>query len=133
MVGGGATGCEVALYLAESGSPVTIVEALPKIGMQLESMTRKVLLKTLKEKNVEIHTGFSLKAIEENGVVMNNNGNHSFIKAERVVVATGCRSDDTLYNAIKDLKYEIYRIGDCLEPRNAKAAIYEGAVIGRSI
>ncbi len=133
VVGGGATGCEVALYLAESGSPVTLIEVLPKIGMQLESMTRKVLLKTMREKNVQIHTGFSLKMIEESGIVMNKNGRELSIEAERVVVATGCRSDDTLYNAIKDCKYEVYRIGDCLEPRNAQAAIYEGAVIGRSI
>ena len=133
VVGGGATGCEVALYLAESGSPVTLIEALPRIGMQLESMTRKVLLKTMREKNVQIHTGCSLKVIEENGIVMNKNGKESSIEAERVVIAIGCRSDDTFYNAIKDLKYEVYRIGDCLEPRNAKAAIYEGAVIGRSI
>ena len=102
VVGGGATGCEVALYLAESGSPVTLIEVLPKIGMQLESMTRKVLLKTMREKNVQIHTGFSLKMIEESGIVMNKNGRELSIEAERVVVATGCRSDDTLYNAIKD-------------------------------
>ena len=133
VVGGGATGCEVALYLAESGSAVTIIEELPRIGTQLESMTRKVLLKTLIEKGVEIRTGFTLKCIEEGGIVMNGKGDESFIKTERVVMATGCRSDDTLYNTIKDLKYEVYRIGDCLEPRNAKAAIYEGAVIGRSI
>jgi NADPH-dependent 2,4-dienoyl-CoA reductase/sulfur reductase-like enzyme len=133
VVGGGATGCEVALYLAESGSPVTLIEALPRIGMQLESMTRKVLLKTMREKNVQIHTGCSLKVIEENGIVMNKDGKESSIEAERVVIAIGCRSDDTFYNAIKGLKYEVYRIGDCLEPRNAKAAIYEGAVIGRSI
>ena len=133
VVGGGATGCEVALYLAESGSPVTIIEELPRIGTQLESMTRKVLLKTLLEHNVEIRTGFGLKLIEDSGIVINGNGKDLFIETERVVMATGCRPDDTLYNTIKDLQYEIHRIGDCLEPRNAKAAIYEAAVIGRSI
>lgn len=133
VVGGGATGCEVALYLAESGSPVTIVEALPKIGMELESVTRKVLLKTLQEQRVKIQTGFSLKLIKNSGIVMNGSGKEQFMEAERVVMATGCRPDDELYSEIKDLRYEIHRIGDCLEPRNAKAAIYEGAVIGRTI
>jgi pyruvate/2-oxoglutarate dehydrogenase complex dihydrolipoamide dehydrogenase (E3) component len=133
VVGGGATGCEVALYLAESGSPVTIVEALPKIAMELESVTRKVLLKTLQEQRVKIQTGFNLKLIKNSGIVMNGSGKEQFMEAERVVMATGCRPDDVLYNEIKDLSYEIHRIGDCLEPRNAKAAIYEGAVIGRTI
>ena len=133
VVGGGATGCEVALYLAESGSPVTIIEALPRIGTALESVTRKVLLATLQDQGVEIQTGFNLKLIKNGGIVMNGNNRELFIKAERVVMATGCRTDDAFYNEIKDLGYETHRIGDCLEPRNAKAAIYEGAVIGRSI
>ena len=34
---------------------------------------------------------------------------------------------------IKALGYDVHKIGDCLEPRNAKAAIYEGAVVGRKI
>jgi 2,4-dienoyl-CoA reductase-like NADH-dependent reductase (Old Yellow Enzyme family) len=38
IIGGGATGCEAALYLSENGSPVTIVEKLPKIGMNIESV-----------------------------------------------------------------------------------------------
>jgi len=43
VIGGGATGCEVAHHLAEHGSSVTIVEQLPKIALNLESITRKVL------------------------------------------------------------------------------------------
>ncbi len=134
VVGGGATGCEVALHLAEAGSPVAIFEALPRIGAQIESITRKVLLKTLKEKNVETWAGFSLTRIEDRGIVVNRNGRESFMEAERVVMATGCQPDDALFHSLQDLDYyEIYRIGDCLEPRTAKAAIYEGAVLGRSI
>ena len=55
------------------------------------------------------------------------------IEAERVILATGTRPCNHLYQKAKSLGYEIHRIGDCLEARNAKAAIYEGAVLGRSI
>jgi NADPH-dependent 2,4-dienoyl-CoA reductase/sulfur reductase-like enzyme len=57
VVGGGATGCEVAHHLAENNCPVTIVEQLPKLAPQLESITRKVLLKKLRDFQVRFKTG----------------------------------------------------------------------------
>jgi len=134
IVGGGATGSEVALHLTDLGCTVTIVEMLPKVGQQLESMTRKVLLQRLNSRGVEILTETSLRRVEDKGVfVADKEGNERFIEADRVIVAIGTKPDNTLYDQIKSKGYEIYRIGDCLEPRNAKAAIYEGAVLGRSI
>lgn len=134
VVGGGPTGCEVALHLVQHGCPVTIVEMLPKIGMALESMTRKVLLGELKAKNVKIMTECRLLRVEENGaVVVAKDGRDFFIEADRVVFAIGSRPDNSLYEKIKTSRYEIHQIGDCLEPRSAKQAIYEGAVLGRSI
>ena len=55
------------------------------------------------------------------------------IEAERVILATGTRPCNHLYQKAKSPGYEIHRIGDCLEVRNTKAAIYEGAVLGRSL
>jgi len=134
VIGGGAIGCEVALHLSENGRQVTIVEMLPQIGAQLESMTKKLLIRKLKDNGVEIKTGFRLSKVEDNGVVVaDNNDKEVFIEADDVVIAVGSRPDDSLYNQIKTLGYEIHQIGDCLEPRSAKSAIYEGGVLGRSI
>ncbi|MEE9611080.1 MAG: FAD-dependent oxidoreductase [Desulfatiglandales bacterium] len=134
VVGGGAAGCEVAHHLSDNGCPVTIVEQLPRIGGRLESITRKVLLGKLKEKGVRFMTGHKLTKVEDNGVrVVADDGKELFIEAESVVIAVGNNPDDRLYEQIKSLGITIYQIGDCLEPRSAKAAIYEGAVIGRAI
>jgi len=134
MIGGGATGSEVALHLADQGCSVTIVEVLPKVGLQLESMTRKVLLQRLKSRGVRILTETKLQQVKDNGViVVGKEGKETFLEADRVVVAIGTKPDNLLYEQIKSKGYEIHRIGDCLEPRSAKAAIYEGAVLGRSI
>jgi 2-enoate reductase len=133
VVGGGPTGCEVALHLAESGSKVIIVEMLSKIGNGLESITRKVLLNKLIEHNVRFLTDSVLERIEDNGVWVKSKGKEEFIPAERVIISIGNRPDTRLYEQIKDMKYEIYQIGDCLEPRSAKTAIYEGTVLGLSI
>lgn len=133
VIGGGAIGCEVALHLSEKGHQVTIVEMLPKVGAQLESMTKKLFIGKLMDNSVAIKTGFKLTRVENNGVVVANEKEEVFIEAEAVVIAVGSRPDDRLYRQIKDLGYEIHQIGDCLEPRSAKAAIYEGGVLGRSI
>lgn len=134
IIGGGPTGCEVAYHLSSGGSQVTIVEMLPKIANGLESMTKKILLKKLKERNVRIKTECRLKRVNPKGVwIENKDGHEAFIDAEKIVSAIGTRPDNRLYEQIKDLGVEIHRIGDCLEPRSAKAAIYEGGVLGRTI
>jgi 2,4-dienoyl-CoA reductase-like NADH-dependent reductase (Old Yellow Enzyme family)/thioredoxin reductase len=134
VIGGGPTGCEVALHLAEQGSKVTIVEILPEIAKNLESMTRKLLLDRIRKQNLTVLTETTLSRVEGNGVfVRNKDGEEEFLEAKRVVVAIGTRPDNTLYDQIKSLGYEIHQIGDCLEPRSAKAAILEGALLGRSI
>jgi len=134
VIGGGAIGCEVALHLSDNGCQVTIVEMLPKIGARLESMTKKLLIRKIMDNGVKVNTGFKLIRVEDNGVVVEGeNAERVFIEADAVVIAVGSRPDDRLYHQIKDLGYEIHQIGDCLKPRSAKSAIYEGAVLGRSI
>ncbi|HUU80878.1 MAG TPA: FAD-dependent oxidoreductase, partial [Acidobacteriota bacterium] len=134
VIGGGATGCELALHLSENGCPVTIVEMLPRVGERLETMTRKLLLKKLKENGVQIKTEFKLSRVEDSGVIVTGKDDEElFLEAERVVISIGNRPDNRLYDQIKPLGYEVRRIGDCLEPRSAKAAIYESAVLGRSL
>jgi pyruvate/2-oxoglutarate dehydrogenase complex dihydrolipoamide dehydrogenase (E3) component len=120
--------------LAEYGCSITVVEILPKIGSGLEAMTKKVLLQKLKTHNVQIMTETRLAQIEDDGVsVLDKDGMRLFIEAQKVIIAIGTRPDKTLYEKIKSLGYEIHQIGDCLEPRTAKVAIFESAILGRKI
>jgi pyruvate/2-oxoglutarate dehydrogenase complex dihydrolipoamide dehydrogenase (E3) component len=134
VVGGGPTGLELALYLTEQGCSVTVLEMLPKIGIGIEAITKKVILKKLKESNATFLTDTRLSKIEDNGVVVVDQENREkFIEAEKVVIAIGTKPDTKLYHKIEPLGYKIYQIGDCLEPRSAKDAIYDSAVLGRRI
>ena len=134
IIGGGATGLELALHLAEYGCTVSVVEMLAEVGSGLETMTKKIMLSKLKEAHVKIMTETKLLRIEATGaVVACNDGIEQLLEAEKVILATGTRPHNRLYKKIKSLGFEIHRIGDCLEARSAKAAIYEGAVLGRSL
>jgi len=134
VVGGGPTGCEIAFHLSEKGCRVTIVEMLSKLGSQLESMTRRILLRKLKENKVSFMTDSRVIRIQENGVIIaDKDGGQTTIPADQVVFSIGNQPEESLFNQIKSMGFEVHRIGDCLEPRSAKAAIYEGAVLGRAI
>ena len=79
-------------------------------------------------------TDTRLSKIEDYGVVVvNQNNREKFLEAEKVVIAIGTKPDTKLYDKIKALDYKIFQIGDCLEPRSAKEAIYDSAVLGRRI
>ena len=134
IIGGGSAGCEVALHLSEYGSLVTMVEMLPKIGGNLETMTKKILIQKLKEHNVQVKTESTLSRVENNGIVITDkNQKETFLETQRVVIAIGYHADHRLYDQIRSFGYETHRIGDCLEARSAKEAIYEGMVLGCSI
>jgi len=134
VIGGGPTGCEVALHLSEQGCPVTIVEMLPEIGRRLETMTRKIFLQKFKTNRVQLLTGHTLSKVVDEGVLVTGKDDKSFLVAARhVVFAVGNRPHDPLYEKLVASGYETYKIGDCLKPRSIKEAIYESAVLSRSI
>ena len=134
VIGGGATGLELALYLAENDCHVSVVEMLAKIGRSLESMTKKILLGRLKEHRVSIWNETQLVRIESKGAVVSTGDKREMlIEAEKVILATGNRPQNDLYQKVNSLGYETHLIGDCLETRSAKEAIYESAVLGRKI
>jgi len=75
-----------------------------------------------------------LEKIGENGVIVTGKDQpEQFIAADKVIIAIGTRPDNRLYEKIKSLGYQVHQVGDCLEPRNAKEAIYQSAILGRRI
>jgi hypothetical protein len=52
---------------------------------------------------------------------------------DTVVLATTPRADDALYQALRDGRRPVHRIGDCNAPRRLDHAIYEGFVGGREL
>jgi 2,4-dienoyl-CoA reductase-like NADH-dependent reductase (Old Yellow Enzyme family)/thioredoxin reductase len=134
VIGGGATGCEVAYHLSETGTPVTVVELTDKIGGDLESITKRLLLRKLKESDVEMLAGHRRLKVTADGVmVQGSDGSERKIDVQRVVVAIGIRANDSIHTAIQSLGYDTHVIGDCLQPRTAKQAIYEGTKLGLEI
>jgi 2,4-dienoyl-CoA reductase (NADPH2) len=60
-------------------------------------------------------------------------GNDVVIDCDWVVCAVQQRADDGLWRALRGAPFEVHRIGDCLAPRRAHAAVIEGERVGAAL
>ena len=138
VIGGGLIGCETALWLAQQGKNVTILEILPELmagSMPVPMMNRMMLEDLLKLNKVDIITSAHIREITDGGIrVTFANGNREeTIKADSVVIASGLESADELYEALIGRFPQFYAVGDCREARNIMGAIWDGFEVGRTI
>jgi len=137
IVGGGLVGCETALWLAQKGKKVTIVEMLEDLLMgkiPTPHMNRLMLLDLLRHYHVECITGGRLTAITPSAVLYKSKINEeSNLKADTVVLATGQEPDQTLFKALVGRKSDLYLIGDAREARNIMGAVWDAYEVARAV
>jgi len=134
VVGGGVVGCETALYLAQKGKKLTIVEVLDNVMRDIFVASRMYLLKLLGDANVEILTDTKVLEITDKGIaIADKDGKRSTLEADTVVLAVGFKPNGGLSRILKGRVPELYAIGDCIEPRKVINAIWEGFRAARLI
>jgi NADPH-dependent 2,4-dienoyl-CoA reductase/sulfur reductase-like enzyme len=126
MVGGGLIGCETALFLAEMGKKVTILEMLDEIGIDIDKIHRRSFLRRLGKAGIRVENKFKVTHISNQGVSGVRNESVEFFPSETVVLAVGMRSDKAVIEELKDKGINFHLIGDCLQPRRIKNSIEEG-------
>lgn len=135
VIGGGEVGLETAEFLAEKGIPkITVLEMLPDVGLDMESITRIDLLSRLAKLNVRLETGILVTEVTADAV----EGWDAFRRrvsypAEAVVLALGSRPINNLVPPLKDKVPEVYVIGDARTPRRIMEAAYEGMASAMSV
>jgi 2-enoate reductase len=134
VVGGGLVGCETGVYLAQNGRNVSILEILDQPARHISAANRMHLLKLLEEANVRIHTEVMVSEMMHDNLIIRNKQNRSTkLNADTVVIAVGLKPNDFLAKALKEKRGDVYLIGDCVRPRKAMDAIWEGFRIARLI
>jgi len=134
VIGGGLVGCETALYLAQKGWKLILVEMLDFLSRDSYSANYMYLLKLLSDARVEILTGVKAIEIMEKGLkIADKEGKSSLLTANTIVLAVGLRSNNKLWASLEDKMPNIYAIGDCVEPRRLYSAIWEGFRTARLI
>ncbi len=135
IVGAGLVGLETADFLIERGKEVILLEMLDMIAADTGTANRIYFEDKFSQRGVEILVGARVTIIDEDGVIYLQKGwTRKILGVDTVVLATGAKADDSLWGVLRDKKIvNVFAIGDCVKPRNAMEAIYEGSKIAREI
>ena len=136
VVGGGLIGCETALWLAQKGKKVTIVEKLPKLMPTAieHNANKELLVDMLVFNGVKIMTNTALAEVTNDGVrIVKSNLDVQPLSCSTVVLAVGLTPKSALEEVLTQKKYRVHKVGDCQEPRLILNAIWDGYRIGNAI
>jgi 2,4-dienoyl-CoA reductase-like NADH-dependent reductase (Old Yellow Enzyme family)/thioredoxin reductase len=133
VIGGGLVGLEVADLLASQGKQITVVEMLPEVGADMDSLAKAMLLGRLKNQGVAIHTHTRVTGLTKNEVFAQQDDNVICFPIETVIMAVGVRPNRELAGVLEFSGLEIHLIGDAFQPRKALEAIWEGFEVGLKI
>ena len=93
VVGGNDVGCETAVWLAQSGKKVTIVEILSEIIPDMFPANKMYLIEMLNEAGVKIMTSSEVSGIAGQDVAIRSNGKSETLKADNLVLAVGMKPE----------------------------------------
>lgn len=134
VMGGGAKGAEVGLFLSERGETVTIVEMLGEIALDMDPISRKDLLSRLESQGVTLLTRARIISCDDRGVnVVLDGEKKAIIEGEKLILSLGYRSVDQLESNLKGEVPRVHCIGDSREPRKVIEAVSEGYTIATQI
>ena len=155
IVGGSATGCETALFVANlgvlepetftflqyysaedgdrirrllhsSGRKITVIDILERMAGNVGLSTRWSLIKSLRLMGVKLRPKTKLVEITKDAVIVDTELGTESIPAATVIIAVGSQSVDDLAKEVKRGRTEVITIGDAKEPRKITDAVREG-------
>jgi len=130
VIGGGQVGAETAHFLAQQLRSVTILEMGNEIAAEEAIGPKWQLVKSLEARRVAMCTGVKVSEISDEGVITTDNVTYI---ADTVVLATGSKPVNAIYESLKDEGLELYVIGDAKQVRQVLHATSEGFELGRAI
>lgn len=136
VVGGGLVGCETALWLAQNGIHVTIVEALDKVmavNGPLCAANKEMLEALLPYNGVEIITGAKVTEFANGEVKVDTKEGSKTIMSDSVILSVGYKEENTLYNNLQFDIPDLYLLGDAKKVSNIMYAIWDAFEVANHI
>ncbi|WP_027400007.1 oxidoreductase [Anaerovorax odorimutans] len=133
VIGGGLVGCETALWLAQQGKKVTIIEALDKllaVNKPLCHANSEMLEKLIPFNNINVITNCKAISYNEDKLTLDN---REAINCDSVILSVGYVENNNLY---KDLEFEIpeiYLLGDAKKVSNIMYGIWDAYEVANHI
>jgi 2,4-dienoyl-CoA reductase (NADPH2) len=132
IIGGSATGCETAELLLQSGVHVTILEMAGSIGNGIENITRRRIVRGLRDDGADILTGARVTAIEADRVVYETSRGSDSVAASTVALAVGWHPrGEQLAAALRGRRVIV--VGDAHSPGDFVAATSAGGLAALTV
>jgi dihydrolipoamide dehydrogenase len=92
VIGAGAIGCEFASMMADLGSQVTMLEALPTILPGCDEEVANVVLRSFKKRGIDVHTGVAVRGHDprKRGTAVLF-GDNERVEVDAVIISVGRR------------------------------------------
>ncbi len=129
-------GLGLAEKLARDGCHVSLYVNAAMAGESLQIYTRNHYVARLHKLGVEVVPHARLYGADDGVVYFQNSLSDEAMIVENIdtlVLSMGLRPENTLEQALESTNINVTCIGDCLVPRSAEEAIYEGFVTSREI
>jgi 2,4-dienoyl-CoA reductase (NADPH2) len=130
----------VAELLADRGCQVRLSTSAMVVGQDLGiTLDMETFIVRAHAKGIRQHTDeVVLGGVERGGrialqVLTHTTGATTEVLCDWVVCATHQAPEDQLWHQLKDAPFPVHRVGDCLTPRRAHAAVIEGHRVGASL
>lgn len=134
VVGGGVSGCEAALWLAEEGREVLIVDEGAAPMPKYSRLPRIALIDQLMGKGVKLRANTRVTELLPDGVMVEDDtGKSQYLAADTVVVANGRRGDREIEQAFSGTAATVTTIGSCRHSCSLHDCIHGGYFAGRNI
>lgn len=128
VVGGGLVGCETALWLAQEGKHVTIVEALDRlmaVNKPLCHANSEMLERLLPFHGVETLVSSSVQKYENGKLLVKTPQGEQQFDCDTVILSVGFREDRGVFDAWENSAKEIYLLGDAKKVANIMYAVWD--------
>lgn len=126
IIGGGISGCDMALELAMDGKDVTIVEMQSELCPTALLDNRNPLMFHLRDNHVKQLTSTKIKEIMDKGVVAENKDGDIKLDADLVIAAFGTHTNKEYVDAICEKYPTTLVIGDCVKVGQVAEAVRGG-------
>ena len=136
VVGGGLVGCETALWLAQEGKHVTIVEALDRlmaVNKPLCHANSEMLKRLLPFHGVETLVSSSVQKYENGKLLVKTPQGEQQLDCDTVILSVGFREDRGVFDAWENSAKEIYLLGDAKKVANIMYAVWDAFEVANHI
>ena len=93
IIGGGVIGLEFASYYASVGCNVTVIEALTRIGGNMDAEISKQLMRIYTKRGVTFHLDATVTSIDSNAVSFSKDGEQLEVSCDKVLMAVGRKAN----------------------------------------